>query len=326
MYTPLKDKDIATKTFDMMLSEYELFDPIAMRQRRGDAIKLGQEWLKKQSAEQFISKIQTEPAYFRILIGAKDVGYIRFDEATQELNPKGGGMIDVERDGRKGALVRVNFRSFPEDGSVIYGQNEAFWGLSKDRKGNPLPDYSSWTNITKTKAVIAVPLSQVRPGQGPTQVVTPWIQETGVITQSGPLYQMLVTLSGDNTQRLPEGVNRIVPQGEAAPLPIVLEYSWTRFVDLTKPAEMSFSIFNPASKKDLTLRNLIVTGTQETITVDGKSITCYKCIDEVDPNFTTIWTDRTGHIQMMRTSDQSVMIPSTEAAISALWASRLKDQ
>jgi len=325
MYTPLKDRELAVKTFQMMLGEYELFDPAVMRQHRLDAIKLGKDWLDKQNAEQFAAKLNNQPAYYRMLVGAQDVGYIRFDEAAKEPNPKGAGMIDVERDKHKGVLLLVNFRSFPDDGSVVYGQNESFWGFSKDARGDKLPEYSTWTNISKTKAKVPLPINRVRPGQPTVQEVTPWIQETGSITQSGVPYHILVTLSGDASQRLPSGVDQVIPQGAAAPLPKILEYSWTRFVDLAKPTEMTFVVYDPTAKK-LSLRNLIVTGQQESVAIDARQVTCYKCLDELDPNSTTIWTDKNGRIQMMRTSDQSVMVPTTEAAMAAKWAKRLGDQ
>jgi hypothetical protein len=321
MYSPLKDRETAMKTFEQMLAEYDLFDPVAIRQRRTNAIGAGKEWLAKQSAEQFVAKMSGAPVYYRMLVGAKDVGYIRFDEMTQETNPKGSGRIAVERDGKKGALLTVNFRSFPDDGSVVYGQNEAFWAFSKSPRGEKLPDYSSWSNVSKTKASLAKSSGAVRS----VSIVTPWIQETGLLTQLGAPFEITVALTGDATQRLPEGIRKVVPLEAAAPLPKILEYSWTRFVDLNKPSEMSFVVYDSVKKK-LANRNLIVTGQKEMVTIDGRSVTCYKCIDELDPNSTTLWTDKDGRIQMMCTSDQSVMIPTTEAASNAKWAGRLKDQ
>jgi hypothetical protein len=184
--------------------------------------------------------------------------------------------------------------------------------------------------------------------------MTSWLEEIGIVSQrdqgvkSGKVYELNVTLNGDDSQPLlsPDqqmvsvpragrgvsvtpgtvpGIKQLIPAEAPAPLPKILEYSWMRFVDLTKPSEMTFVVYDLRSKKPA-LRNLIVTGNKETITIDGQSMTCYKCIDELDPNSTTIWTDKDGRIQMMRTSDQSVMIPTTEAAMTAKWANRLKDQ
>ena len=323
MYTPLKDRDEAAKVFGMMLGEYELFDPVAMKQHRLAAINSGKDWLAKQNAELFVTKMIGPPVFYRMLVDGKDVGYMRFDEGTKIADPKkGGAMGDVERDGHKGVIMQINFRSFPDDGSVIYGQNESFWGFSKAPNGQAVFDYSCWVNISKTRTVVPMAPTMVRPGQPAVQVVEPWIQETGVLTQIDKPHQILVTLTGDPTQRLPEGIHQIIPAEAGAPLPKILEYSWPRFVDLTKPAEMSFIVFNSAAKK-LALRNLIVTGIKENVTIDGKVVTCYKCVDELDPNSTTIWTDKDGRIQMMRTSDQSVMVPTTEAAMLTKWAKRL---
>ena len=323
MYTPLKDREEAMKVFGMMLGEYELFDPAAMKAHRLAAIGVGKDWLAKQSAELFATKMIAQPAFYRILVGGKDVGYLRFDEGTKES--KGAGpMVDVERDGHKGVILQVNFRSFPDDGSIVYGQNEAFWGFAKAANGQPIADYSCWVNVSKTRTVVPLPPNQVRPGQPAVQVVTPWIQETGVLVPMDKPHHILVTLRGDPTQRLPEGIDQVIPAEAAAPLPKILEYCWPRLVDLGKPAEMTFVVFDSATKK-LALRNLIVTGTKENITIDGKAVTCFKCIDELDPNSTTIWTDKDGRIEMMRTSDQSVMVPTTEAAMLAKWAKRLGD-
>jgi hypothetical protein len=323
MYSPLKDREAATKTFEQMLIEYQLFDPVEIGKRRTNAISVGKEWLDKLSAEQFVAKMINNPVYYRMLVGAQDVGYIRFDETTKE--PKGTSRVDVERDGKKGVLLTVNFRSFPDDGSVVYGQNEAFWAFSASPSNQRLPDYSTWNNLTKTKAPVAKPLNLGRPGQTPISVVTPWIQETGLLTQSGKPYEITVALTGDSGQRLPAGIRQLIPVEAGAPLPKILEYSWTRFVDVNKASEMSFVVYDFAKKK-LALRNLIVTGQKENVVIDGKTVTCFKCIDELDPNSTTIWTDRDGRIQTMRTSDQSVMVPTTEAAMTAKWANRLKDQ
>jgi hypothetical protein len=326
MYTPLKDRTEAATVFNMMLGEYELFDPVAMKQHRMQAADAGKAWLARQTAEQFLPKLMTQSVHYRMLVGGKDVGYLRFDENTREPNPKGGGaLVEVDREGRKGLLLHVNFRSFPEDGSVIYGQNEAFWSYSKTPAGDRALDYSCWTNVSKTRAIIPVPPDQLRSGQPTVQIVTPWRQEAGTLSQEEKPHKLFVTLTGDATQRLPQGIDRIIPVEATAPLPKFLEYTWTRMVDLTKPSEMSFFVFDSVNLK-LALRNLIVTGQKEVVTIDGNSVTCFKCLDELDPNSTTIWTDKDGRIQMMRTSDQSVMIPTTEAAMTAKWAARLKDQ
>jgi hypothetical protein len=326
MYTPLKDRADAAKVFDMVVGQYQLFDPVAMKDRRKQAADAGKAWLAKQSADQFVPKLILQPAYYRMLVGGKDVGYVRFDENNKEPNPKGGaGLVDAERDNRKGVVLHINSRSFPDDGQVIYGQNEAFWSFSKSPSGKALPDYSCWINLSKIRALQQVPAHQLRGGQPTVQVVTPWMQETGTLSQADKPHRLLVTLTGDATQKLPQGVDQIIPAEATAPLPKFLEYTWTRLVDLTKPSEMSFFVFDSAGTK-LALRNLIVTGQKEVVTIDGQAVACYKCIDEVDPNSTTIWTDKDGRIQMMCTSDQSIMIPTTEAAMTAKWSSRLKDQ
>ncbi|HEY4329856.1 MAG TPA: hypothetical protein VGN88_08975 [Phycisphaerae bacterium] len=320
-YAPLKDREAATRTFELMLNEFELFDPATLRKRRGDAIALGKTWLAQQSAETFRKKMIAEPQLFRIIVDGNDVGYIRFDEMTQEPNPKAGGMIDVERDERKGVLMQINHRAFPPDGGVIYGQNDAFWAYNKGTKGENLSNYSLWNNIAKTHARVAT----ARGGMPMVQDVLPWTQETGIIRQITKPNEFIVALSGDPTQRLPAGINTIINVDQPDPLPKILEYSWTRFVDLAKPAEMSFIVYDSKAKK-LALRTLIVTGKKEIVTIDGRAITCFRCVDELDPNSTTLWVDATGRIQMMQTSDQSIMIPTTEAAMKLKWGARINEQ
>jgi hypothetical protein len=351
-YAPLRDKVEATKTFDAVISEFELFDA-ATGKKRTAAATLAKTWLAQQSAELFRSKIINQPQFFRILSGGHDVGYFRIDELVQEANPKGTGKVDVERDGHKGVLLQVTSRSFPE-GGALNAQNDAFWAFSKDARGQDLPDYFTWHNVSILKTKVLASPTLVRGGRAGARDTTSWLEEIGIVSQrdqgakSGKVYELNVTLNGDESQPLlsPDqqaisvpragrgvsvtpgaipGVNQLIPAEAPAPLPKILEYSWTRFVDLTKPSEMTFVVYDLRSKKPA-LRNLIVTGTRETVTIDGQSVTCYKCIDELDPNSTTIWTDKDGRIQMMRTSDQSVMIPTTEAAMATKWANRLKDQ
>ena len=85
---------------------------------------------------------------------------------------------------------------------------------------------------------------------------------------------------------------------------------------------MTFSGYDSASQKSA-LRNLIVTGRKEDVSIDGKPASCYKCIDELDPGSTTLWVDNAGRIQKMRTSDQQVLIPTTEAILRTKWGARL---
>ena len=87
---------------------------------------------------------------------------------------------------------------------------------------------------------------------------------------------------------------------------------------------MAFVAYNSIAHK-LDLRTLIVTGKQLDVTIAGKVTSCYKCVDEVDPNNTTLWVDKNGRIQMLVTSDQTVMVPTTVDAMNTKWGSRLKE-
>ena len=45
----------------------------------------------------------------------------------------------------------------------------------------------------------------------------------------------------------------------------------------------------------------------------------WKCVDELDPNSTTLWVDDTGRIQCIATSDQSVLLPTTQQEMERQW-------
>jgi hypothetical protein len=323
LYTPLSDREVAQKTWDLMLPEFEIFDASAVVKRRNEAAKAGREWLAKRSAEELRGKMAPEKQFFRITVGGNDVGFFNFEEVTREAGA-GGAIVDATRDGHRGVLVKVNLISFSDDGAVNLGQNEAFWSYAKDARGEAIPSYSSWINTSETKTKI---VSGTRAGATAVQQVTPWLQETGILTQTGlpgarVPYQINVSLAGDRGQRVSAGVNTLIPLEAAPPLPKVLEYTWTRFVDLDTPSEMTFTAFDSRLRK-MSTRNLIVTGKKENVNIDGKVEACYKCIDEIDPNSTTLWVDSNGRIRSMVTSDQSVMIPTTSEAMNTRWARQL---
>lgn len=322
LYTPLKDRAEATQTFTAMQGQFELFDAEALKKRRLEAVAVGKAWLTQQTAEKLRDVLIREPQWFRAVVGGKDVGYFLFTELTQEPDPKTGRIIDVERDKFKGILELVTSRSFRDDGAEQMAQIEAFWGFSKGPNGTVLPSYSTWSNLTQVKTKVPVAPNKVRPGQPNMEEKVGWAQETGVLSQVNKAFQMVVALSGDRSEQLPPGLNKIIPTEMASPLPRILDYAWLRLVDLSKPTEMTFTTYDAKANK-LTLRNLVVTGQKEAVSIDGKTVNCYKCVDELDPGSTTIWVDNTGRIQRMRTSDQSLLLPTTEAFLRTKWGARL---
>ncbi|HVT80790.1 MAG TPA: hypothetical protein VHM90_09035, partial [Phycisphaerae bacterium] len=270
LYTPLKDREVATHTWQLMIPEFEIYDTAAIARKRSEAAAVGRDWLAKRSAEELRSKLISEPQYFRMTAATTDVGFFRFGELTQEKGP-GGSIVDVTRDNHKGVLITVQMFSYNDaDGAVSYANNEAFWSYSKDSKGEALPGYATWQNVSKTRTKIVAPAA--RGGTPVVQQVTPWLQESGILTQTGvplpnvppPPFQISVQLDGDRTQRVANGVNALIPPTAAPALPKALEYTWTRFVDLNKPSEMTFSSFNSKTQK-MGTRNLIVTGQKENV-------------------------------------------------------------
>ena len=344
-YTPLKDRDVATQTFDAMLSELEIFDMADVAAQRVADAKLGKEWLAKRSAEEFATKIENQTQRFSMMINGDDVGCIRFDEQARETDSR-GNTVDVTRDGRHGVLFTATFASFPPSGNISSnsGKVEAFWAYSHGRNDLPAGQYSLWNNISKTAQKGAPPGS-----------VIPWLQETGVILQDPPTdaksikpYHLTVTFTGGPSQsiptealtgnvksakiiggtrvKIPDDLDVQVPMEAPAPLPKVLEYTWPRFVDLTKPSEMTFAVYSSTENK-IVLLNLIVSGKRENIIIrDGKAMTCFKCVNEIESAQTILWVDAAGRIQMMKTSDQTVMVPATAEEIEAKWGPRLTSQ
>jgi hypothetical protein len=338
LFTPLKDREAATRTFDAMLTSFRILDRTEIAKKLERSIKAGKEWLAQRTADELKSKLSNQPQLFRIKVGGADMGYLRFDEQEDSRNRM------------RGVLVSINSRTFPPDGAVNYAKNEAFWAYVGDATGGQRPFYSMWDNTTKTVGS--------RPNV-PRDRQTFWLREFGTIQLEGlsrysdeelaemqkhreelikenapankippPIevpkkqYRIQVTYEADASQPPIQGTDGAIAMERAAPLPAVLEYLWPRVVDLTKPTEMTFVTYNSGLRK-LTYRTLSVIGPDH-IVIDKKPIDCVRCEDELEPNSTTLWVDSSGKILMMRTSDQSLLVPTTEDEMSRLWAGRLK--
>jgi hypothetical protein len=346
-YAPLRTREEATRTFDAVVGSFEILNSEDTRKRRVKAIVAGKEWLAERTAEEFRGKMLNQPAYFRMVVGGvngTNAGYWWQTERS------------AARDGFKGIEIEVCSRSFPDNppGSLLQVKYVSFWANSRNEKGEAVPHYSMWDYITRTDVRLpnAKDPSRLEPHAF-------WVEESGALTlegtgrytdeqlkqleadreafirnnptkpvpppvpKSNKQFHMIVNLSGDKQQRLPDGIDKWFPTNEAAALPKVFEYMWPRLVDLNKPTEMSFAVYNSVTKK-LALRTLIVTGKKERIAVNGRSIDAWKCIDELDPGSTTLWTDEAGRILMMRTSDQTVMLPTTRQEMDTLWGPRVR--
>lgn len=345
-YTPLKDREEAVRTFEAMVGSFEILNQTDLKKRRVEAIMAGKTWLAERTAEEFKAKMNPQRVMYKMLVGGMngtEVGYIGFDER------------EAARDGFRGIEIEMGSRSFPDAGTLILGKNVSFWAFSRSEKGEKLSHYSMWDNASRTD--VRLPMVN-----NPTKLELKkfWIEESGALTlESDPRFteeairdlerqrqaiiaanpnrpppppinvaakqfRIMVNLSGDKTQRLPDGIVKLIPPQEAAPLPKVFEYMWPRMVDLTKPSEMSFAVFNSSAKK-LDLRHLVVTGKKERVPVNGRWHDLWKCVDELDPGSTTLWVDDTGRIVVMRTSDQSVMLPTTEQEMERRWGARLRE-
>lgn len=347
LYALLKDKDEATRTFNAMLPTFELLNRAELLAHRKTAIAAARAWLINRTAEELKSRINNQPQLFRMRIGGQDSGYVLFSEFT---TPPGSALPAFQ--GQSGFYLTVDSRSYPADRPdvvVVKGQNAAFWGYEKDARGADQWPQSIWANSYATD--VAAP-------KAPGGVQTFWLREAGVVELAGstritaadrrklendraqliaqkaaeippPIPELrshiLVTWEGDQTQPFEtknRGLNTVLPDGTAPVLPKVLEYTWTRVVDLTKPCEMSFSVYNSTAAK-LALRTLSVVGPQR-ILINNVPTDTIKCTDEMDPGSTTLWVDKTGKILVMRTSDQTVLSPTTNAEMEQVWRGRLK--
>jgi hypothetical protein len=357
-YAPLNDRAEATATFDAVAGSLEIYDPTEMRKKRVDAIKLGKEWLGKQTAEEFKGKMAAQPQWFKMLVGGAkgtEVGGLKFEEV--EIANKDGLRIK-NRNGFEGVQLEMTswaFSTHAQYGEVTtLGENYAFWAYAKNKAGVALPHYSMWANLSKTQAKVPV-----AGGGGRLADQEFWLLETGILNLevNGRLtaadiekaeadrmrliensrnldklpppivvvptqYHLNVTVTGDPGQRVPPALDLRIPPQEASPLPKIMEYVWPRLVDLTKASEMTFVVYNKDLQK-LALRTLIVTGKKEYIEVNGRAQECFKCIDEMDPGSTTVWVDREGRIVSMRTSDQTVLVPTNPAELRQKWGARM---
>jgi len=327
--TPLKDKESAEKTWAAMLERYEVLDRAQVAERRRLAVETGRKWFAERSAEELKEKLNKQPQIFRITIDNGDVGYVVFDE------------FEGKRDGMTGVLAEMTSRTFPPNNTVIMAATSTFWSYKDPKK--EMPHYSNWTSGVKNVA-----FREIVAGQGERQFVG-WQSELGIlqrrVTQAlkdvvgrhGKAEQIVaakrdegywlnVTLSEkdvkfeDRDTRKPPPAWEITAE-QPSPLPKVLEFAWPRLVDLEKPSSMAFVVYNATTRR-LGLRTLSVIG-PAVVMLDGKRTECIKLTDELDPGTTTLWVDKSGKVLMMRSSDQTVLTPTTEDRMKQLWSRRL---
>ncbi len=337
-YVPLKDREAATTTFDAMLSTFELLDRQELAKHRAAAVELGKNWLAQRSADELKAKLNPQPQLFRMKSGGTDIGFLQFNE------------VESTRENTKGIRVLVTSRGFKPDGANVAGQFDAYWSYAGDTPPERRLNYSAWENITKT--VLNRP-------DVPLANQTFWLREIGTVQMEGisrftdaeladlqkqrdemlknkdlpadkipppidvapKLMHIHVVYDGDRSQPPLRPFDGSISLDHPAVLPAVLDYLWPRTVDLTKKCEMTFVVYNSALKK-LTYRTLSVIG-KDHVVLNKKPTDCFRCLDEMDPASTTLWVDQDGKILMMRTSDQSLLLPTTEPEMQRLWAGRL---
>jgi len=310
-FSPLTGKDEAAKTFDMMTKSLQVFDRKDIETRRGKAIDAGRAFLTGLSAEDLTRHLSDKPQLFRIKIDNRDVGYVRFDEKEDTYL------------GYKGVMVVVSSRTFPEDGSIVMGMNTAFWAYKKQDPRLPDANFSCWQNNAKTVVFGA---------RGQENF---WTTELGTLQfgvpegsdqKAKPAYIVAVDRHADehhplNDPAMKTGLAWAITDKMPPPLPKVVEYVWPRLVDLSKPTQIAFSVFNSPQSR-MGLSTLTVNGA-ETITLDGRSYKTTKLTVAIDPGYTDLWVDETGKTIMMRTSDMSTLVPTSEERMTQMWGARL---
>ena len=346
MSTPVKDRAEAEQTFEAMIKTFVILNKDEVGKKRWAAMQEGKKWLAKRSADELKGKLIAVPQVFRIKLagvrggGSSDVGFLRFDEMEKD-----------QQEG-KGVMVVVSTRTWLDEESV-QNANIAFWRYTNDGRA-VRQGYSSWENrnaslkygkeypggkyefwVTEYGKLIEeantrldaatiemlkkereallqrrdIPANQIPPAIEPIQKVN----------------RLQVSYAGDRMQDFTnnnKGIDRGIPDMEFRPavLPKILEYTWPRVVDLTKPSEMMFVVYNSAASQ-LTYRFLAVVG-PTVIKLDGQNVNCFKCTDETDGKGWTYWVDANGKILKGLSTDQATIEPTTQAEMERLWGRR----
>ena len=275
--------------------------------------------------------------------GGADIGFLRFD------------FKEASRQNTTGIQVAITSRGFRPTGENASGQYIAYWAYSGTPNNRTKTDYSTWESTTKT--VLNRP-------NVPLDRQTFWVNEVGTVQlesssrfsdeeieqlrkereellkdkttlrrQSAPAdpgtpvrsYHMHVIYGGDPSQLPAPAYDVSIALEHPAVLPSVLDYLWPRVVDLTKPSEMTFVAYKRADPKNkkLMYRTLSVIG-KDHIMLNQRSTDCTRCQDEIGDAITTLWVDADGKILMMRTGDQSLLLPTTDEEMARLWATRIQ--
>ena len=161
MYSPLTNHDEATRVFDAMAGEFEVYQPEELKKKHGEAVLLGKKWLESLAAEQIKPKLNNQTQVFRMISGKNDVGYVTFEES------------EASQIGRRGVQIVTHSKTFLPAGGLLMGDNMAFWAYSHDEKGEALAHYSMWENINKVDTNLVIK-GKVTPNEN-------WTEEIGAL-------------------------------------------------------------------------------------------------------------------------------------------------
>jgi hypothetical protein len=318
-FAPQSSKEEAQRVFTAMVDSFRLLDRKEIATHRGEAVKVAKTFLATHTAEDLVAKLNKNSTLFRMLVNGKDVGYVQYDESV------------AARDGFKGILLQSHSRTFPPNGAIITASNESFWAFAKQDNGDAA-NYSMWSNNIHTyfpnlpaNSLQARQLNNSRRELGTLQLESSLNTSDNGINETNHSYVLTVTPSGDQldlTKGEDTQMKWSIPTN-STPLPKPLEMLWPRMVDLTKPTSMGFVVFNPGTSR-MALRILTVDG-PDTVSINGQPRKLIRLEDEIAPNVSSVWVDDAGQIQMMRSSDGTVMVPTTDAEMQQLWTARLAE-
>ncbi len=332
MVAPLSSKDDAVATFDAMIGSFEVYDPKQVFEQRVAAIKAGRAWPRNGPPKSSPANSTTSRSSSGFAFNNKDVGYLRFDE------------LEAAYAGYKGINFIASSRTFRDDGSIVLVENVCFWAYTKQPDVAQVFRFSEWQNALQETTFVG------------NAAQAAWTTEQGILQYETPpadhlhpdrpvpagFFTMRVDRSSGNTRNLLTGDTNPRPQQwqfpppvdptrtppppgvvDPLPLPRILEYVWPRLVDLTKPdTHLAFTTYNSTTGR-LGLRTLSVIG-PDTLNLDGQTIPATKLLNEIDPGYTTLWVDNTGKILAMRSSDNTMVVPTTIDEMKRLWAPRLQ--
>ena len=328
MFAPLKDRDLATRTYEAMLKTFVIVDAKQAKAQMQKNLMDGQTWLRGISADMLAGKLIRDPQFLRIVVQDKEVGYVRFDEGEDVRQTLRGADVKV----RSYTIIKG---TAGKDDTILTSTTDAWWAyMMKDGQPNvEALGKSSWDVLVRCfppadadnsewvwqqeKGTTKFDAEAMGQAPGEEGMVRPALL-LSVHTEEGKDKDMSLA------RALPDNHQWLMDDRYPRPLPKALEFLWPRLVDLTKPGSMSFPVFNGTTKR-MGMRTISVIG-EETLGIDGKTVKAIHLADELENGATNMWTDKDGRILMMRTSDGAMLLPTTQREMDGRFGAKLQQR